>query len=272
MLKAHMEAKERALLAISQIPTHSGHPLHKGTPREAFIREFLSTHLPESVAIGTGEIIDSKSRPGESRNQYDIVIYKKNYPKLDFGGGISGFLIESVIATIEVKSTLTEPELKKAILAARNAKRLEPSVTTSFSSGYIPPSVLNYVISYAGPATMDTVYGWIPKSHSELGLNIANLPLDINERVRVVAPSIDAVFVLGTGFAYFDNTPNSFANDEVRKANPELKWVFCNTETGSLLMFFLLLQAATANIEAKWLNAVAYLETFRVPGVKFGTA
>jgi len=58
MLKSHMDAKENALVAISQIPENSGHSLHRGTPREAFIREFLEAHLPENVAIGAGEIID----------------------------------------------------------------------------------------------------------------------------------------------------------------------------------------------------------------------
>jgi hypothetical protein len=108
MLKSHMDAVENSLVHISQIPANAGHSLHKGTPREAFIKEFLEGHLSSNVAIGTGEIIDSNSPPRAQRNQYDIVIYKTNYPKLDFGGGISGFLIESVVATIEVKSLLDQ--------------------------------------------------------------------------------------------------------------------------------------------------------------------
>jgi hypothetical protein len=59
-----MDAREDALIAISRIPANSGHSLHKGTPREAFIREFLESHLPENVAIGTGEIIDAKTALG----------------------------------------------------------------------------------------------------------------------------------------------------------------------------------------------------------------
>jgi len=39
MLKLHMDARENALVAISRISANSGHSLHKGTPREAFIRE-----------------------------------------------------------------------------------------------------------------------------------------------------------------------------------------------------------------------------------------
>ena len=109
-----MDAAENHLLSISKVPANSGHSLHKGTPREAFIREYLEGHLSSNVAIGTGEIIDANSLSGQARNQYDIVIYKRSYPKLDFGGGITGFLIESVIATIEVKSVLTQAEFGNA--------------------------------------------------------------------------------------------------------------------------------------------------------------
>ena len=196
MLKSHMDAKEDALVAISRIPANSGHSLHKGTPREAFIREFLESHLSQNLAIGTGEIIDANSRPGAQRNSFDIVIYKKNYPKLDFGGGINGFLIESVAATVEVKSTLTQEDLEQAIGAARRAKALTPNVTSSFTSGYIPPKVLNYVVAYDGPAQMQTVYHWILRVHTALGVTISSLPQDGAERLRTPSPSIDGVFVL----------------------------------------------------------------------------
>src|SRR5277367_2846337 len=102
MLKAHLDAVERHLLAISKVPANAGHTLHRGTPREAFIKEFLISHLSARASVGTGEIIDATSLPRQQRNQFDIVIYKADYPKIDLGGGISAFLAESVIATIEV--------------------------------------------------------------------------------------------------------------------------------------------------------------------------
>lgn len=271
MLKSHMDAREVALVAISRIPANSGHSLHKGTPREAFIREFLQSHLPENVAIGTGEIIDASSQPGAQRNQFDIVIYKKNYPKLDFGGGVSGFLIESVIATVEVKSTLTQADMEQAIKAARNAKALTPNVTSSFHTGYIPPKVLSYVVAYDGPAQMQTVYNWVPQIHAALGVTIPDLPQDESQRLATASPSIDGAFVLNKGFLYFDNVPTGFANGATRASHPNLKWVFADANTGSLLLLFLLLQTATANIEGKWLNPIPYLATFNVPGLRFGT-
>jgi hypothetical protein len=272
MLRSHMDAKENALIAISKVPANAGHSLHKGTPREAFIREFLQSHLPESMAIGSGEIIDAASEPNVQRNQFDIVIYKRNYPKLDFGGGVSGFLIESVVATVEVKSTLTQKDLEQAIGAAQASKKLTTNVTTSFHSGYLPPKVLNYVIAYDGPASMQTVYKWIPSIHAGLGIVMPNLPTDTNQRIQTPSPSIDGIFVLQKGFAYFDNVPYGFATDSLRLANPDLKWVYADTVSGNLLLFFLFLQTATANVEGRWLNPLPYLRGFAVPSVALGKA
>ncbi len=271
MLKSHMDAVENSLIAISKIPANSGHSLHKGTPREAFIRTFLENHLPENVSIGTGEIIDSASQPNQKRNQFDIVVYKSNYPKLDFGGGISGFLAESVIATIEVKSLLTSDELEVAILAARNAKNLKKNVVTSFSTGYIPPSILSYVIAYEGPASMRTVHGWLPAIHSRNGIVIPNLSPDQNKRIEVPSPTIDGVFLLTKGFLYFDNVPMGFGSDAQRQQNPAMKWILADSATGNLLLFFLFLQQATANISGQWLNPGPYLSKFGVPNTMFAS-
>lgn len=270
MLKAHMDANEAKLVAISKVPANSGHSLHKGTPREAFIREFLVSHLPENVAIGTGEIIDENSLPGAPRNQFDIVIYKKSYPKLDFGGGISGFLIESVIATVEVKSTLTKVDLEQAITAAKNSKNLKKNVIQSFSSGYIPPKILNYVVAYDGPAKMDTVYKWIPQIHSSLGVSTPSLPCDRDARLATPSPSIDGVFVLNKGLLYFDNVVYGFVTQEARVKHPDVKWFYADSTDGNLLFLFLLLQTATANIEGQWLNAAPYMKSFTVQNPMIG--
>jgi len=268
MLLSHMDAKESLLVALSQVAASTGHPIHKGTPREAFVREFLDDHLASNVAIGTGELIDSNSRPRQPRRQFDIVIHKRNYPKLDFGGGISGFLIESVIATIEVKSTLTQSDIEQAIGAAREAKALTTNVTTSLVAGHVPPKVLNYVVAYAGPANMQTVYGWISGIHNNLGVAVQNLPPDPVQRTQVAAPSLDAVIVLKKGFVYFDNSPVSLLDHAKRFAQPDMKWVFSDTQSGNLLLLFLMLTMATANLEGKRLEPGPYVN--RGPGIVLG--
>jgi hypothetical protein len=264
-----MEAIEDHLLSIAKVPANSGHALHKGTPREAFIREFLEKHLNSTVAIGTGEIIDSRSKPREQRNQFDIVIYKRNYPKLDFGGGISGFLAESVVATIEVKSTLDKVGIEQAVKAAHRAKSLQKSETHVYRAGYVPPAILSVVVAYDGPAKMETVHAWIKEEYLSQGIEEPDFAADA-DRPEIAGPALEGVFVLGKGFLNFDNAPYGFVAPEIRKEHPEVRWAIADTPHGSLLSLFVLLTVATNNIDGSWLNPLPYLEHFKVTGLQFG--
>ena len=73
MLLTHFNQIEDELLTAAHRPSSSGHSLHKGTPRESFVRNYLESHLCSLLAIGSSELIDSSSRPGESRPQIDLV-------------------------------------------------------------------------------------------------------------------------------------------------------------------------------------------------------
>lgn len=263
MLKSHMDAVEASLIHISQIPANAGHTLHRGTPREAFIKEFLEGHLSANVAIGTGEIIDASSQPRVPRNQFDIVIYKDNYPKLDFGGGVNGFLIESVVATIEVKSLLDQSSIDQTVKAAHAAKSLTPNVVSSFSTGWIPPRILNFVVGYQGPAQLSTVHGWVLNSHTTL-----NIPLPVwNHGARTSTPgtALDGVFLLQKGFVKLDNAPTTLNSQQ----NPQHgTHVISESTSGNLLMLFLALQEACNNIQGAWLNAIPYLQSAHYPNVR----
>ena len=251
MLEAHLSATENALLELSRIPANAGHTLHRGTPRENLISSFLSSHLSANVAIGTGEIIDHRSKPREQRNQYDIVIYRHNYPKLDFGG-VNCFLVESVVATIEVKSVLDYGAFKDATAAAANLKKLEPQYNRAASFGWIPPKPLAFVVAYSGPASMDTVADWAPKARSEL--DIPSDDWSPEKRLFAASHGIDGVTVLGVGAHFLCNSPIFPANIDTRARS--FLW---NGDRGSLLMFFLALQVACQSLEHATLNTQPYL-------------
>jgi hypothetical protein len=270
VLVEHMAAVEQELLSRSRIQDHAGHPLHKGTPREAFIRGFLESHLSNRVAVGTGEIIDADSETGQPRPQADVVIYKRDYPKLDLGGGIDAFLVESVVATIEVKSTLDEPAIQQSLRAARQVKALQRHTVQPLRSGYQPPGVLCYVVAYDGPARMRTVHGWIRRTHESEGIPCSPMPPRLASRIKVISPTIDAVFVLGKGFVHFDNVPLSLVQDPVREKHPTHQWVIADTQTGSLLLLFAWLTTSVSNLAASWLNPVPYLRGFSIPGQDVG--
>ncbi|WP_363319528.1 DUF6602 domain-containing protein [Comamonas thiooxydans] len=268
MLYSHMKANEELLLANSKIPAISGHSLHKGTPREAFVRDFLESHLSSSLAIGTGEIIDHCSQPGDQRNQFDIVLYKRNYPKLDFGGGVNAFLAESVIATIEVKSTLDKAGIQQAVKAAHTAKQLRKSQDRAFLVGYVPPSILSFVVAYDGPAQMTTAYKWLRDTYMEQGLKEPQMPLEGRERIPSTA--LDGVFVLGKGFMNFDNSPHGFIAPEMRRERPETRWCIAQAERGSLMSLFLALTTASSCLDGAVLNPLPYLQNFRVESLELG--
>lgn len=264
MLNAHFDSVEKMILARSQIAANSGHTLHKGTPRELFVREFLQTHLGHFASFGTGEIIDQDSRPGQDRNQVDIVIYKSGYPKLDFGGGISAFLAESVIATIEVKSVLDEAAVAQAVKTAKAIKSLKRNFH-SFEAGHRPPPILSYVVGYTGPVNMATVHGWFDGIHQAAGVTFDPMPLTLQERSTVRCPTIDGVFLLGKGFIQFDNAAITFLHDDARAKNPLHKWSIVDAKTGALFVLSLLLTQAVSRPPTSWLDPFPYVSHVNMP-------
>ena len=73
---------EKILLAASRIVVGAGHDLHKGTPREMFVRDFLSLHLASNIGIGSGEIIDPNRLPVRSGGK--LIFYSISIPFLGF--------------------------------------------------------------------------------------------------------------------------------------------------------------------------------------------
>lgn len=279
MLLSHFNAIENVLLQKFKIPANSGHSLHKGTPRETFIREFLQDHLSELIGIGTGEIIDKDSKPKTQRNQNDIVLYRKNFPTIDFGSGIKAFLAESVVATIEVKSTLTEDELKNSFNSIINTKKLTRKFDAIFSSGYVPPSILSVIIAYDGPANMDTVKGWIDKYNTANNISYPVLPLKSNEREKVISPLADLIIVLGKGFIKFDNGPFTFYNTTsledlaIQLSNrqisiPNFKWIISSQKENNLVILFTLLTMAISGTLSLSTDISPYLTHLRISDFK----
>ncbi len=263
ILKAHFDVVENSLLALYKVQDNAGHNLHKGTPRERFISEFLKDHLPENVLIGTGEIIDHTSKSGGKRNQHDIILYRKNFPKLDFGAGISAFLVESVIATIEVKSKITKKDLKQAMVAAKNCKSLERTCLADKNGPHknsLRP--YNYVVAYGGKVKkIETVKGWIDKIKKEL--NIQDLAIGNNKKQ---AGAIDGIFILNKGFLFFGDMNQRDKNNKTQ----EIEWTYQASTEDNLLAFFLILIDVILGSEIKYEPLEkTYLSEYELENLKY---
>ncbi|WP_413664636.1 DUF6602 domain-containing protein [Microbulbifer sp. CNSA002] len=116
--------------AISQAQAAAGfsHQGVKGTVLELLISQLFEPLLPADVGVGTGQIIDSYS--GKMSGQIDIILYNRAIlPPILIDEKIGIFPVESVLYTIEVKTTLNATELK---MAHESAKDL------ALSFGYLP--------------------------------------------------------------------------------------------------------------------------------------
>lgn len=98
---------------------HSG---NLGTVREHFVQAVLRNFLPKTVIVGRGEIIDG-TEEGRS-GQQDVILYRADFPVITSHTSINTYMIEGVIATIEVKSDLSRSGLSGPFESAAKVKRL----------------------------------------------------------------------------------------------------------------------------------------------------
>ena len=109
-------ARVAAALGAARAVESVHHTGVKGTIREVLIRDLFRPLLPADLGVGTGQIAASD---GVLSPQQDVVIYSKDIlPPALFEDTIGVFPVESVLATVEVKTTLTATELKSAHDAA----------------------------------------------------------------------------------------------------------------------------------------------------------
>jgi len=101
------------------------HEIAADSTRAAFIRGVLEPFLPSSYAIGSGRIIDST---GQSSDLIDIVIYRRDFPRLNLPGSSDVFLYESVLATIEVRTKLIRKTLFDALDTCASIAKLKPGI------------------------------------------------------------------------------------------------------------------------------------------------
>jgi hypothetical protein len=89
-----------------------------GFVRELFVHHVLENIMPKSVVIGSGEIVDGE---GNRSAQQDVIVYRADFPVITSLTPVNTYLIEGVIATVEVKSDLSAGTPNHLVAAFRNA-------------------------------------------------------------------------------------------------------------------------------------------------------
>jgi hypothetical protein len=111
--KAMFLSRVVAAIGAAKAAAEITHPGVKGRIREILVGDLFRPLLPTDVGVGTGHII---TFDGSISTEQDVVIYDRRIlPPVLFGeGGLGLFPIECVLATVEVKTTLTATELKSS--------------------------------------------------------------------------------------------------------------------------------------------------------------
>ena len=160
--------------------------------------------------MGTGEIFSRESRDREARNQVDVVIHNKRYPKLPLAAGIDLFFVETVSSFIEIKSHLTKDDVKQAAVAAKRIKDL-----TDFEPQQFNPTVMvrnsrpyALIFAYEGPANIETVLRWMREISAENDYGLDRLgACNPEDRQFFGHQFIDGIFILGKRFVVVDALP-----------------------------------------------------------------
>jgi len=118
-----LRVRIRSAVAASRAIDSIAHEGLKGRIREMFVEDLVAPLLPSFVGVGTGKIIDSE---GGQSAECDVVIYDRDtMPPLMLGQREALFPIESVLYSIEVKTTLNPDELRDATAKAKQVKELK---------------------------------------------------------------------------------------------------------------------------------------------------
>lgn len=144
------------------------HRLTKGEAIEESVRAFLRRHLPDSIGVAHGQVID---RNGAMSRQLDVILYDATKTPILFSDEAEGNRIvpvEGVIAAVEVKTVLSPADIAPLAEGARILKSLDASSfyipERSFISNVklaygrewdsLPP--MYFIVAFEGP-TLSTV-------------------------------------------------------------------------------------------------------------------
>lgn len=111
-IRQYFTALVKSAIGISDAFTNIEHNVTKGVLRECIVSDILSAILPSQFGVGSGIIVNGN---GDHSNQTDIVIYDSRIlAPIIQKHNLGLYPIESVIATIEVKTKFYKQHLEKA--------------------------------------------------------------------------------------------------------------------------------------------------------------
>ncbi len=166
MIETVRQARELSRI-VEEVP-HAG---LRGQYRESFLARALRPWLPRGIELGTGTIVDEKDSKREV-NEDDIIIYAPDLlPAILPLAERNIFLLDAVLAHIEIKSTLSSDELEKAVKGAISVDGLV--------SSYRGKREIHAVFAYNSTAAIRSELARLEEKTKKLGWSKSNPPLSV---------------------------------------------------------------------------------------------
>lgn len=221
----NIEVIAKKLKAEFDIQTSSvEHNLLKGTMREDSLKEALRDIIPIKYEFGSGILVDAK---GTQSKQQDFILYDAfSSPAFLRKQKDLVLPIESVYATIEVKSTLTNAELEKAVKNFQSAMELEKNTIKSFLPITGNNSIMGLVFAYTSNTSLDSLTNKLVELNSEIAIRHRIGCVCVLDKGNIVNVQRDDLGILHT-------LPSEKTTLQIKE----------NTLEQNLYLFYLLLQS-----------------------------
>lgn len=149
---------------------HSGHNGEVGRANEASLIHLLSGLIPTGFGIGSGVIFDAD---GSRSGQTDVVIYNQvDQPRILAQSNQVMFPVETVVAAVEVKTSLTVAEVERTGKNIESARKLQSKSTTN--GGTVHYSLFAYTCGDSHPRTVTEAINKLPKSEQPDSVCVLN--------------------------------------------------------------------------------------------------
>ena len=183
---------EAMRVELSRLRAGLVHPGLRGSSAEEVVRDMLKLHLPSSLGVTVGEVVDAN---GNVSGQADVIIYDTLRTPMLFSSAkdsIHAVPAEGVVGVVEVKSRLQKKDIPQIVDHARRLAHLE-------KSAYFPmPIVHSYSFYGRSVATFPSIYSVFAFESDGVyteELNEAQADVPLEERVANIV-CLDRGFLL----------------------------------------------------------------------------
>lgn len=162
MIKQSLQAAAKKMqIDFDDVTSQIQHQGEKGSSREEILLKYLRNYIPSKYQMNNGVLIDAN---GTQSRQQDLVIYDSfNSPLLINMDSTKMIPIESVYATIEVKSTLNKIELNKCVKNIKSVKDLIHNPLENF----ISPTA-GFVFAFTSATSLESLLGNLIEANKDV--------------------------------------------------------------------------------------------------------